>query len=335
MTSPELRSSLGSFDLDGFPQSLSGAVVAIGNFDGVHRGHAALLQSARSVAADSGIPAVLLTFEPHPRTVFRPDDPIFRLTPLAAKLRLLTALDFDGVAVVRFDHDFSRLSAEAFVRQVLVERMRSRAVVVGYDFHFGRDRSGNAAALAEAGTRFGFSVNVFDQVVNEGGVAISSSAIRGHLEAGEVAEANAQLGYRWFVLGEVIHGDKRGRDLGYPTANLGLPADCRLRHGIYAVRLQRADGTILEGVASYGRRPTFGEGAPLLEVFVFDFSGNLYGETVAVSFFDWIRPELAFSSVGELIAAMDADSARARAMLASAGPGTRLDGLVSAVLPGL
>ena len=317
--------ALRPFDLDGIPPALTGGVVAIGNFDGVHRGHAALLETARRLATEAGTAALVLTFEPHPRTVFRPEAPIFRLTPLPAKARLLTALGFDGFAVVRFDRTFAGTTAEEFVERVLVERFRLKAAVVGYNFHFGKDRSGTPAVLRELGHRHGFSVTVFDKVVGEGGEPISSSEIRDSLAAGAIGDANLRLGYRWFVLGEVVPGDRRGRELGFPTANLRLGEDCRLRHGIYAVRLQRPDGTILDGVASYGRRPTFGGGPPLLEVFLFDFSGDLYGEEVAVSFIHWIRPELTFADVDELVAEMGRDSVKAREALAAAGPGTHLD----------
>ena len=317
--------ALTPYDLADLPASLAGGVVAVGNFDGVHRGHAALLQATRDAARAAGVPALVLTFEPHPRTFFRPGEPVFRLTPLAAKARLLKAIGLGGMAVATFDGAFSSMTAEEFVERILVSRLNLSAAVVGFNFHFGKGRAGTPALLADMGARLGFSVTVFDRVFGEGGEPLSSSAIRDCLAAGDIAGANRVLGYRWFVSGEVVAGDRRGRELGYPTANIRLGGDCRLRHGIYAVRLQRPGGAIQPGVASYGRRPTFGGGPPILEVFLFDFSGDLYGEEVEVTFVDWIRPELAFKDAAELVAAMDSDSARARAILADAGPGTALD----------
>jgi riboflavin kinase / FMN adenylyltransferase len=329
-TIPRMRSgdrlpALQPYDLAELPAEFSGGVVAVGNFDGLHRGHAALLDATRRTAADLGAPALVLTFEPHPRTLFRPETPVFRLTPRAAKARLLKALELDGIAVATFDRAFAAMAAEEFVERILVGRLKLKAAVVGFNFHFGRGRAGTPSTLAAAGQRLGFGVTVFDRISGEAGEPLSSSAIRESLAEGDVAGASRRLGYRWFVLGEVVAGDRRGRELGFPTANIRLGDDCRLRHGIYAVRLQRPGGAILDGVASYGRRPTFGGGPPILEVFLFDFSGDLYGEEDAVAFVDWIRPERAFSGAGELVAAMGRDSAEARAILAAAGPGTALD----------
>ncbi|MEJ0012162.1 MAG: bifunctional riboflavin kinase/FAD synthetase [Bauldia sp.] len=313
------------YPIDQVPPALAGGVVAVGNFDGLHGGHRALLDLARQEATRRGVPALVLTFEPHPRTVFRPNSPVFRLTPLAAKARLLAALGVDGLVVADFNPALAAMLADAFIREILVGRLGIAGAVVGFNFRFGNMRLGNAALLQAAGARDGFSVTVVDQVCEVSGDPVSSSAIRDDLARGDVAQANAHLGYRWFVVGTVIHGDHRGRELGYPTANIRLSADCRLRHGIYAVRVQRADGTILDGVASYGRRPTFDDGAPLLEVFLFNFSGDLYGEEVAVSFINWIRPELKFASVEALVAAIDRDVEIAKLLLADAGPGTPLD----------
>lgn len=311
--------------LDAVPPALRGGIVTIGAFDGIHRGHQALLAVARREADARGVPAVVLTFEPHPRAILRPHDPVFRLTPLPVRARILKALGLDGLVVVPFDSSFASTPAASFIDDVLVGRLALSGVVVGRDFHFGRGREGTVAMLAAGGDRFGFSIAEVDRVENAVGAPYASRTIRTYLAEGEIAAANADLGYRWFVEGEIVAGDRRGRTLGYPTANMHLGGDCQLRHGIYAVRLQRADGTIHSGVASYGRRPTFDNGAPLLETFVFDFSGDLYGETVSVAFVDWIRPELKFASASDLVAAMDRDSAAARAALASAGPGSSLD----------
>ena len=311
--------------LDAVPPALTGGFVAIGNFDGMHRGHVALLEETRREASAAGVPAVVFTFEPHPRTVFRPEAPVFRLTPLPAKARLLKALGFDGVVVARFDAAFASRRPSEFATDVLVRQLGVKAVVVGFNFHFGKARAGTPAMLAELGGRYGFAVTVVPEIAGEGGHRVSSSAIRDSLAAGNVAGANRDLGYRWFVTGTVVSGDRRGRELGYPTANIALGDDCRLRHGIYAVVLQRPGGERLAGVASYGRRPTFGGGPSLLEVHAFDFSGDLYGEEVAVVFHDWIRAEEKFAGVDALIAAMNADSARARGILADRGPDSALD----------
>ncbi len=313
------------YPIDQVPPALTGGVVAVGNFDGLHGGHRALLDLARAEAARRDVPALVLTFEPHPRTVFRPNPPVFRLTPIAAKARLLAALGIDGLVVADFSPSLAAMLAEAFIREILVDRLRIKGAVVGFNFRFGNMRRGDAALLQTTGARDGFSVTVVDQVCEVSGDPVSSSAIRDDLARGDVAQANTHLGYRWFVVGEIVHGDHRGRELGYPTANIRLGIDCGLRHGIYAVRLQRADGTILDGVASYGRRPTFDNGPPLLEVYLLDFSGDLYGEEVAVSFVNWIRPELKFASVGALVAAIDRDCEIARELLAVVGPGTALD----------
>jgi riboflavin kinase/FMN adenylyltransferase len=321
----QLSRSLIPVALDAVPATLTGGVVAVGSFDGMHAGHRVLLDRTRAEAERLGGPAVVLTFEPHPRTVLRPDTPVFRLTPLAAKARLLAALGIDGLVVAAFDRAFAAHTAQQFVEETLIGQLRLKGAVVGYNFHFGKGRAGSPAMLAEAGERAGFAVTVVEEVSEEGGETVSSTAIRGDLAAGEIGVANRRLGYRWFVIGKVIPGDRRGRELGFPTANLRLEADCRLRHGIYAVRLERADGTLLDGVASYGRRPTFDDGPPLLEVHAFDFAGDLYGETVTVSFVAWIRPEVKFASVPELVAAIGEDCAAAKALLREAGPGTALD----------
>jgi len=307
---------------------LTGGVVAIGNFDGVHRGHTILLRTAMAVARERGLAALALTFEPHPRTIFKPESPVFRLTPLPAKARILTAVGLDGLVVIPFDRTFSTLTADAFVEDILVDRLQIEGVVVGRDFHFGKGRGGSAATLTAHGRSFGFSVTVVDPIVGDSGETISSSSIRDALAAGDVAMANDLLGHRWFVAGEVVAGDRRGRELGFPTANIRLPADCRLRHGVYAVAMRRADGTLLRGVASYGRRPTFDNGPPLLEVFAFDFSGDLYGETVIVVFLDWMRGEEKFASVDALVSAIRQDVASARTILAGIGPGNALDDAV-------
>ncbi|HEY8565452.1 MAG TPA: bifunctional riboflavin kinase/FAD synthetase [Beijerinckiaceae bacterium] len=297
------------------PGPLAGAIVAIGNFDGVHRGHKALLAAAGQAARTAGRPAAVLTFEPHPRSYFRPNVPLFRLTPEAEKLLALERLGLDGAFVRRFDAGLAGLTAEAFVDQLLVTGMQASGVVVGHDFRFGRDRAGTVERLADLCAARGLSCAVLPAVL-DGAEPVSSSRIRAALTAGDVAEANGLLGHRWFVTGEVRHGDKRGRTLGYPTANQRLPETCDLRHGIYAVRVRLADGSLRAGVASFGRRPTFDDGAPRLETFLFDFAGDLYGQDLAVEFAAFIRGEERFDSAEALIARMDEDSRQAREILA-------------------
>jgi riboflavin kinase/FMN adenylyltransferase len=296
------------------PDGWRNAVVAIGNFDGVHSGHQAVLGAARAQAEHIGVPLIMLTFEPHPRTFFLPDQPLFRLTPAEIKAAVATACGVDGVLVLPFDASLSAMSADDFVGNVLIDRLAIRHAVTGYDFHFGHKRQGTPDYLQRAGVRNEFGVTIVAEHGDEGG-AVSSSRIRAALTDGAVTAANQMLGWTWSVAGEIRHGEKRGRDLGYPTANMSLDPAFGLRHGIYAVRFVRADGTMHDGVASFGRRPTFDNGRPLLESHLFDFSGDLYGETALVSLVGWIRPELKFDNVDALVAQMDDDSAKARACL--------------------
>ena len=256
------RPALAPVPVDRIPDPLTGGVVAVGNFDGVHRGHQALLERARTDAARLGVPAVAFTFEPHPRTLFRPEAPVFRLTSVEAKARLLAALGLDGLVVAPFDRAFAAIPAEDFIRSILCGRFRLKAAVVGHDFHFGKGRSGTPEVLREAGARLGFAVTVVEAVGDSDGTLFASTDIRAALGRGDIERANRFLGYRWFVLATVIAGDRRGGPLlGYPTANLRLPPDCGLAHGIYAVRVRMPDGAERDGVASYGRRPTFDNGA--------------------------------------------------------------------------
>ncbi|MEZ0171967.1 bifunctional riboflavin kinase/FAD synthetase [Microvirga sp. TS319] len=295
-------------DGDPVPGTLKGAVAAIGNFDGVHRGHRHLLE----MALRSGRPAAAVTFEPHPRLFFQPDRPLFRLTPEPVKLEIFARLGLAGAFVLRFDQRLAALGPEEFV-DLLARDLGLSGVVIGHDFHFGRGREGTPERMNDLCRNRGLDCFIAPAVV-EGTEPVSSSAIRAALEAGDIARANALLGYRWFVRAQVRHGDKRGRELGYPTANMRLPDDCRLRHGIYAVRAS-VEGRPVDGVASFGRRPTFDNGAPLLETHLFDFEGDLYGRTFDVEFVGWIRGEERFETIEALIAQMDRDSDAARRIL--------------------
>ncbi|MCC2688719.1 MAG: riboflavin biosynthesis protein RibF [Rhizobiaceae bacterium] len=310
-------------------EALRGGVVAIGNFDGVHRGHQAVLMRALQEAARRGVAALALTFEPHPRSYFRPQEPLFILTPPPLKARLLAELGFDAVVEHPFTGDFAELSAEAFVTTILEERLGISHAVTGVDFHFGKNRQGGPAFLMAAGERHGFGVALVDAFRDEGGEVISSSRIRVLLSDGDAAGAAALLGYRYTVEADVIGGERLGRTLGFPTANMRLPAATAIRHGIYAVRFRRADGTLHDAVASFGRRPTVTEdGTPLLESFLLDFSGDIYGERCAVSFVGLLRGEEKFDGLDALVAQMQRDAAEARALLAGVGPLSALDAAV-------
>lgn len=307
------------------PESVRGAVVAIGSFDGVHRAHQALIEAAATLAAERGTRPIALTFEPHPRSVLQPDAPLFRLTQPAQKRQLLGIVGAQGVIDVVFSRDLAVLSPEEFVERILVERLGVKGVVVGEGFRFGRKRAGDTDLLSALGEKHGYRVATVPTVMDGQGQVISSGRVREALQAGDIAAANRLLGYRWFVAGTVVTGDKRGRELGYPTANVALPAPIGLRHGIYAVAASWPGSHNVAGVASYGIRPTFGGGEALLEVHLFDRDDDLYGRAFAVTFLDWLRAEERFDSVEALIRQMDADSAAARAINATAGGGSEID----------
>ena len=298
-------------------EALRGATVAIGNFDGVHRGHKAVIAAALARAGALGKPSAALTFEPHPRAFFDPDEPLFRLTPEEAKLRLLAAAGLDGAIVLTFNAELAKLSAQDFVQRVLVDRFAISGAAIGFNFHFGANRAGSPEFLQAQGREHGFTVDIVPPLL-DGGRPVSSGPIRAALAAGRLDDAAEFLGYPWFVSGTVIHGDKRGRELGFPTANLRLDPACALRHGIYAVRAAIA-GRRYDGVASFGRRPMFDSGAVLLEIFVFDFAGDLYGANIDVAFIAWLRDEAMFASATDLMRQMKEDSRLAREALARAG----------------
>jgi riboflavin kinase/FMN adenylyltransferase len=296
------------------PSGLERAVFAIGNFDGVHLGHRAVLARTKRLAEELGAPSAVLTFEPHPADFFAGKPVVFRLSPKAIKARALEPLDLDGVVILTFDASLASLTAEAFVADVLVARLGVAAVVIGWDFHFGKGRSGSPAFLKEAGERYGFRVDIIDKIEGDAAEAISSTAIRRALEAGDVEAAARLLGRDYAVEGTVIEGAKLGRTLGVPTANIALEASNRLAHGVYAVEVT-VDGARHGGVASFGTRPTVDDGPPLLETFLFDFSGDLYGRAIEVAFVKRIRDEVKFDSLDALVAEMERDKARARAIL--------------------
>jgi len=296
---------------------LAGAVVAIGNFDGVHRGHRAVIGTALKRAKALGRKAAALTFTPHPRLFLRPQESLFQLSSEHDKLRLLAATGLDGAIVMTFDAALAGTPAEDFVTKILAGALGIGGAAIGFDFHFGKNRGGSPAFLAAQGEQLGFSVDIVPPLEDEG-TPVSSGSVRAALAAGRVVEAAELLGAPWFVSGDVIHGDKRGRELGFPTANLRLDPSCGLKHGIYAVRVDIA-GKRHDGVASFGRRPMFDDGAPLLEVYLFDFDGDLYGRAIDVAFIGWIRHEQKFESIEVLKRHMTADAAQARDALKRAG----------------
>jgi riboflavin kinase / FMN adenylyltransferase len=301
---------------DPAPADLRGASLALGNFDGLHAGHRAVVARARDLGDDLGVPIAVATFDPAPRRHFHPDAPAFRIqTPLRRNLTL-EALGVDACFVLAFDAAMAQLTDREFVASELVRRLGVRSVCTGPDFRFGRDRMGDVETLARLGREFGFSTAVVEEVVSEG-QRVSSSMIRDLIEKGEVAAAGAALGGYWILDGVVEHGEKRGRTLGFPTANLRLGEIVAPRFGIYAVWARPDEATDwTPGVANFGRTPTTGLRDPLLEVVLFDWEGDLYGRRLHVAFADFIRPEAKFGSLDELVAAMGNDAAEARRRLA-------------------
>jgi riboflavin kinase/FMN adenylyltransferase len=310
MTAPEIVQ-----DWRGLPDRLRGCSVAIGNFDGVHVGHVAVLRAAHAARPD--LPLAALTFEPHPREHFRPEDPPFRLTLLPAKARALAAHGARIVYAVRFDSALAALEAEEFVEQVLHRGIAAKHLACGADFAFGHRRGGDVAFLGRAAEARGIGLTVVPHVSDAAG-PISSSRIRRVLQDGYPERAARKLGRPWEIWGVVSHGDKRGRLLGFPTANIPLDGHLEPARGVYAVRVRLADGRVVDGVANIGRRPTV-EGTELrVETHLFDFSGDLYGQEIAVGLIAYLRPEQRFASLDELRAQIARDSAAARAALAAA-----------------
>ncbi|HEV2677213.1 MAG TPA: bifunctional riboflavin kinase/FAD synthetase [Aliidongia sp.] len=299
------------------PADATGAVLALGNFDGVHRGHQTVIAAAGAIARSLGAPHGVLTFEPHPRQVFRPDDAPFRLTPLRVKAREIEALGADLLFSLHFDKEFAQRTAENFVEEILAGALAVRHVVVGYDFVFGRGRAGTVAFLKDMGARHGFGVDVVAAVAEDGAEVISSTRIREHLVAGRPTDAARLLGRAWEIDGRVEHGDARGRTIGFPTANVMLADYLRPAAGVYAVRVgieRDAAAEWIDGVANIGMRPTVGGTDLRLEAHLLDFSGDLYGSQIRVALIDFIRPERKFASFDELKQQIAADALEARAL---------------------
>lgn len=299
------------------PADWKGGVVALGNFDGVHKGHQALLRHAAERAGALDAALVALTFEPHPRRFFVADTGPFRLTLLPAKTRLLAEHKVQAVLAQRFDAAFAAVTADAFVDDVLLSGLGARHVVCGYDFTFGVRRTGNVEKLRQLGAARGFGVSVLDPVTREGEI-YSSTRIREALRAGWPSEAAELLGHAWEIEGVVEQGDRRGRTIGFPTANVALGEHLRPRFGVYAVRaLIAGDGEQRwrSGVANLGKRPTVGKLQENFEVHLFDFAADLYGKVMRVQIVDFIRPEMKFAGLDQLKAQIGADGEAARKIL--------------------
>jgi riboflavin kinase/FMN adenylyltransferase len=297
------------------PEHLRGGIVALGNFDGFHAGHQAVVGRAVAIARQQERPVLVATFDPHPVRFFRPDTPPFRLTTLDQRQRLFGAAGADAMIVFGFDAGLASLAAEQFVTERLVALIGAAGVVTGEDFTFGKNRGGNVEVLRKLGQEHGLSVHAVAPVA-AAGEPVSSSRIREALQAGDCETAAALLTRPFAIEGVVEHGDKRGRELGYPTANLSLGNYLRPRFGIYAVRGRLPDGRVLNGAANLGVRPTFDPPKELLEPYFFDFAGDLYGQTIEVELISFIRPEQRFESMEALVRQMEADCAEARERLA-------------------
>lgn len=296
---------------------VKGAVVAIGNFDGVHKGHQALLERARAVAAAGHAPLAVLTFEPHPRRFFQPDAPPFRLTLLAMKARRLGAAGVSHVVALRFEAGLASLPAEGFIQKILLEALAAKHIVVGHDFAFGRGRDGDVSTLQAAASAGAFGLTVVEPVTGGEGAVYSSTHIRENLAAGRLDAAAADLGWRWQIEAAVVHGDKRGRELGYPTANQDTGPYLRPPYGIYAVDVSVEDGPWRRGVANFGIRPMFRLQTPLFETYIFDFSGDIYGKMVRVMPLAYLRGEAAFAGLEALKDQIKQDCAAARSVVIS------------------
>ncbi|MBA2932781.1 bifunctional riboflavin kinase/FAD synthetase [Sphingomonas sp. CGMCC 1.13654] len=297
------------------PDRLRGGVVALGNFDGFHVGHQAVVGRALALARETGVPALVATFDPHPARLFKPDAPPFLLTRIDQRMDLFEAFGMDGALALPFDHALAALGPERFMAEWLVERIGASALVTGEDFTFGKDRGGNTALLRSLAHQRGMLAETIAPVEADGGVA-SSTRIRDSLRAGDPQAAARLLTRPFAIRGAVQHGDKLGRTIGYPTANVAIGDYLRPAYGVYAVRGRLADGRVVDGAANLGVRPQFDPPKELLEPYFFDFSGDLYGQTIEIELIEYLRPEAKFDGLDALVAQIDADCAKARDILA-------------------
>lgn len=298
------------------PETAHGAAVAIGAFDGVHRGHTAVIAAAADAASRLNAPLGVVSFDPHPRRWFQPDAAPFRLMTTAQMARALEPLGVERLHLIAFDADMAALSDRQFAEVVLAKGLGIRHAAVGFDFTFGRGRTGSPQALQTYGEGLGFTVSMTPRVDDVTGLKLSSSAVREALHAGDMARAAAILGRPFAIEGVVVHGDKRGRTIGVPTANVRLGDYMRPAYGVYATRTRLPDGRVIDGVANLGIRPMFETPEPLLEVWLFDFDGDLYGQTVETELVAFLRGEMSFDGLEALKAQIDKDARHARALLA-------------------
>lgn len=297
------------------PDALKGAAVAVGAFDGVHRGHQAVIAGARHAAERLGAPLGVVSFDPHPRRWFQKDAAPFRLMTAEQMAEALAPLGVDILYLLPFDAEMAGMTDAAFAERVLAEGLGIRHAAVGFDFTFGKGRSGSPEALRAYGEWLGFTVSVTEGLDDADGLKLSSSAVREALKAGDMARAAAILGRPFVIRGEVIHGDKRGRSIGVPTANIALGDYMRPAYGVYATRSRLPDGRVIDGVASLGVRPMYALETPLMEVWLFDFDGDLYGQTLDTELVAWLRGEETFDDLDALKTQIDVDAAAARTVL--------------------
>jgi riboflavin kinase/FMN adenylyltransferase len=300
---------------DPFPETLRGAIVALGNFDGFHAGHQAVVGEAVRWAGAEGRPVIVATFEPHPRRFFVPDAPWFRLTSMDQRAELMARAGAHALLVIAFDAEVAGQTGPEWIERFLHDRIGAAGVVTGEDFTFGTRRSGTTAVLAEVGARFGIGARAVAPVMDQG-APVSSTRIRAALEAGDCETATRLLTRPYAIRGTVQHGDKLGRTIGFPTANLPLWHYLRPRYGIYAVRGRLPGGRLVDGAANVGVRPTFDPPKELLEPYFFDFAEDLYGQEIEVEFHHFLRPEARFDTLDALVDQMKRDCARAAELLA-------------------
>ncbi|MBL0968286.1 MAG: bifunctional riboflavin kinase/FAD synthetase [Brevundimonas sp.] len=305
-------------DWRGLPDALKGAAVAIGAFDGVHRGHQAVIAGARQAADRLGVPLAVVSFDPHPRRWFQPEAAPFRLMTPEQMARALNDLGVERLYLLPFDGEMAGMTDEQFAREVLGAGLGIKHAAVGFDFTFGKGRSGSPEALRAYGETAGFTVSVVERVDDADGLKLSSSAVREALKAGDMKRAAAILGRPFAIAGEVIHGDKRGRTIGVPTANVAMGDYMRPAYGVYATRIRLADGRTIDGVANLGVRPMYPTDDPLLEVWLLDFSGELYGQTLETELVAFLRGEMTFDGLDALKIQIDADAVAARKALVAA-----------------
>lgn len=302
-------------DWRNLPPTQRGAAVALGNFDGVHLGHQRVIAAAHEAAERLGAPLGVVSFEPHPRVYFQPEAEPFRVMSQAQQARALAELGVELFYELPFGAEMAGMSDDTFARDVLGVGLGARWVAVGFDVTYGKGRTGGPTELAVAGQIHGFGVSVVDRVDDAGGMKLSSTAVRDALHEGRPEQAAAILGRPFAIEGEVIHGDKRGREIGVPTANVRLGDYVRPKYGIYAVRTRLPDGQVFDGVANLGVRPMFESTEPLLEVWLFGFDGDLYGEVIETELAAWLRPEMKFDGLDALKAQIAKDADQARAIL--------------------